>query len=220
MDLRLVSNKRVGLSVLNELRKTGVNIYVVLDVGANIGQSSLEYAREFPNAKIHAFEPIEDNYRRLKLIEHPKLIVNKYAMGESPGRVKIFLSNSSQRHSSVVISDPNRFEKVEMTTVDRYCTERSIDRIGFLKVDTEGADLAVLKGAKTFLGRSAIDFIQVETSFYRKCGHVFVSDFLDYLAPFGYNVLGLYDQNLEWDGAARIQFANLLFAREGIFIDK
>lgn len=214
--VQLVSTRRVGVSVFNEVRRTDVQIGMVFDVGANVGHSSIEYLRQFPSAAVHAFEPVAVNFAQLDSISNPRLIRNRCAVGADNGEIKIFLSENAGKHSSVVVEDAGRYEEVGMTTIDGYCGENGIEHIGFLKVDTEGADLAVLQGAEGLLANKAIDFIQVETGFYEKQRHVLISDFISYLSPLGYAVLGVYDQSLEWDGSARVQYANLLFARRGI----
>lgn len=86
------------------------------------------------------------------------------------------------------------------------------------EIDTEGSDLSVLKGAEGLLSKNAIDFLFVEVSFFAEQRHVLISEFLSYLAPFGYFVMGVYDQSLEWDGRARVQYANVLFARSGLMV--
>ena len=88
-----------------------------------------------------------------------------------------------------------------------------------MKIDTEGNDLRVLRGARDLLVHKKIDFIVVETGFYPKDRHIELSAFLKLLTPLGYFLLGIYDQALEWNKDARVQYANALFARGGIKID-
>lgn len=220
VNLAIVSEKRVGVSIYNEIRRTKMDIDVVFDVGANVGQSSIEYLREFPRAEVHAFEPIGANFKALILNDDPRLTPNYCAVGKEIGTVKIFLSNHPTKHSSVIVEDEGNYEFVEVITIDDYCADKGVKNIGLLKVDTEGADLGVLKGAQRLLDKKAIDFILVETAFYEKQRHVHLCDFLGYLSPKGYDVVGVYDQTLEWDGRARIRYANLLFARNGIMMSK
>jgi hypothetical protein len=123
-------------------------------------------------------------------------------------------------HSAIVAEDNNQYELIEATSVDLFCDERGIERVGLLKIDTEGSDLDILVGATRLLSRSGIDFIVVEVGFYEKQRHVGLCQFLEWLTPLGYHLFGVYEQSWQRGGAARIDFANALFAREGLIAYK
>jgi len=53
-------------------------------------------------------------------------------------------------------------EVVDIRTIDSFCLEKNIDHISFLKLDTEGNELNILKGAKNMINSEKIDFIQFE----------------------------------------------------------
>jgi hypothetical protein len=46
--------------------------------------------------------------------------------------------------------------------LDDFCRDQGIDRIGFLKIDVEGADVCVLRGARDLLRRQAIELMLIE----------------------------------------------------------
>lgn len=52
--------------------------------------------------------------------------------------------------------------QIELRTLDDFCAESGIDRIHLLKLDVEGGECAVLKGAKRLLSEGRVDFIQLE----------------------------------------------------------
>ena len=56
----------------------------------------------------------------------------------------------------------NRKEEVRLSTVDLFCKENNIPHIHFLKIDVEGHELKVLKGAEGMIGSGAVDLIQFE----------------------------------------------------------
>ena len=204
----------------NEINRTEIDIRIVFDVGANIGITSNSFLQEFSGAEVHAFEPVAANFRKLEQISNTRLTVNKLALGAQSGQLKIYLDENPEKHSTVVIADINNYENVEVTTLDDYCEANGTYRIGLLKIDTEGADLAVLNGAKKFLKGGQIDFILVESAFYQKQRHVHLCDFLNFLGEYKYDVFGVYEQSLEWDYSARVQYSNILFARNGIKISQ
>ena len=53
-------------------------------------------------------------------------------------------------------------ETINLTTINIFCKQNKIKKINFLKMDTEGHELEVLKGASNLLNKNLIDFIQFE----------------------------------------------------------
>ncbi len=136
----------------------------MLDVGANIGLFSWRVARSHPGARILALEPQSENCARLRqLVAATGIDAQVYpgACGASAGRATLHL-RSSVTHSL----DPAwhldlaeggaaaRSEQVEVTTVDAVCDRQGIERIDLLKVDVEGAEVDVLRGAHAMLPRT------------------------------------------------------------------
>jgi hypothetical protein len=71
-----------------------------------------------------------------------------------------------------------------MTTVDKFCKEKGVDRIDLLKIDTEGCELQVLKGAQEMLSGGYIKVIQFEFGECNVFSRVFLRDFYEVLAGF------------------------------------
>ncbi len=67
--------------------------------------------------------------------------------------------------------------------------------IDFLKIDTEGAELEILKGSKKYLGKSILG-LELEVQFInRTIGSPIFSDIDNFLRPFGYQLMTLYKQS-------------------------
>ena len=74
-----------------------------------------------------------------------------------------------------------------------------IKHIDYLKIDTEGYDLEVIKGASDLLSRNAISFIEVEVSMNpNNTFHVSLEEVKKHLGQNNYFLFGLYEQVLEW----------------------
>lgn len=142
----------------------------VLDVGANRGQFSLYAAdRIGPEGCIHAFEPSSAAWSRFQtnLARNPRLasriLPNRTALSNEPGVAKLYQyrensewsslyphdkwTSIEQRNSGVPPINPTYVEEVPATTLEHYCAEASIDKIDLLKIDVEGFEHAVLRGA-------------------------------------------------------------------------
>lgn len=75
------------------------------------------------------------------------------------------LSNSMVEDSQYAVraKHPSKILSVECETVDGLCRTLRIDQIDVLKVDTEGHDLAVLRGAERMLTEGRVRFIYIES---------------------------------------------------------
>jgi FkbM family methyltransferase len=153
---------------------------VVFDLGAHIGEISVPAARMCgPQGKVFAFEPAPESCARLqenlKLNNSTNIHVEPVALGERAGIVQmnIFPAAYSGWNSMgrpvyagadgvpVASSTP---VAVPCTTLDDFCAGQGIARIHFLKVDVEGYERDVFRGAARLLGERQIDCICFEIS--------------------------------------------------------
>lgn len=191
----------------------------VLDVGANVGQSALAYARAFPDARILCFEPVATAHAELvrATARESRIRCFDLALGESEGETRIHVGADS-RISSIPNRRPgDRPLEVRMSTLAAFCAAHDIARIDLLKVDTEGFDLAVLRGAEALLSSGAVRFIQVEAGPARRSGYfVAFDEFTEYLRGFGYELYGVYGQTPHWTGRKSLLCFDLVFISPGL----
>lgn len=142
----------------------------VFDVGANVGELSLLFSRFVgPEGRVHCFEPGPDAYERLttvvKATARDNLVLNRMALSDKSGEVELFLYGDWHSWSSLVerpfaehgIETPAVSRvSVPSATVDEYCRLKNIGRIDLLKIDVEGAELQVLRGAEQKLRSHSI----------------------------------------------------------------
>ncbi len=145
---------------------------VIFDVGANVGQTIDACRQIFPQPTIHAFEPGKAAFDSL-LQTHsnlPHVRLNNLALGSKP-ELQIFFENSSTDMSSFLSLGPDGWgqissqREIEVSTVDRYCSQHEIAFIDLLKSDTQGFDLEVIKGAQGLLNARKIRLIYLELTF-------------------------------------------------------
>jgi FkbM family methyltransferase len=144
------------------------NTKICIDVGANIGVTSMWMARQCQN--VYAFEPAPENVERF----HDNMAVNNVAnveliqkaVSRTNGVTQFNLFASHGHHSL----DPHHLAEVkekidvEIVTLDHFCTERGINEIDVLKIDVEGCEIDVLMGAKDLLRNKSIKMIIFENS--------------------------------------------------------
>lgn len=129
------------LEVLKGLK----DVQVVFDVGA---RTDVDYLDMFPNATFHLFEPNPIFYDQLvrNVGNRDNVYVRKYGLGDTIGHFSY--SDGFQAFSGGEAFNGKGEQLLPVRTLDWYVHEYRIDRIDFLKIDTEGFDYKVLKGGK------------------------------------------------------------------------
>ncbi len=152
-----------------------IGIKTILDIGANVGQSTVTFARVFPAAKIYAFEPIPDCYQKLeaKFINNKNVSAINIAVGAQLGELSLELNNYTPS-SSFLKMDNRHVESFPFTTVDKVvniCVD-SLDNIVnkfvveepiLAKIDVQGFEDKVIAGGQKTLDKCRL--VIIETSF-------------------------------------------------------
>jgi FkbM family methyltransferase len=132
----------------------------IVDVGGNVGLYACigGLSMSSNRGQVVCFEPIADNLKLLeknvKLNKLSQIIkVVPKAVGASRGKLKIYLArdNIGSHSAAESVAKSSNFEEVEMVNLDDYL--KNYERLDILKVDVEGYEGQVLKGAKKILKR-------------------------------------------------------------------
>jgi len=127
------------------------------DIGAHFGQYTLVGASAVgPQGKVFAFEPgpVQQSYlkRNVELNGHKHVTLNQIALGDHEGVVGFVIDNEGNLGGShLSTSNEKSTIEVELTTLDSYCAKHGISHIDVMKVDVEGAELMMFKGASNVL---------------------------------------------------------------------
>lgn len=186
----------------------------VVDVGANIGRWStamLDAARRRGRAAdlhLHAFEPASSTFCRLAgELNGQRVAMRRAALSDHVGSSNLHViapgaGTNSMHEAPDLPADATR-EKVTTTTLDAYATREGIGHIALAKVDTEGHDMAVLRGARDLLAEHRIAIAQFEYNHRWVYARAFLRDAFDLLEPLGYRVGKLTPAGVElysgWD---------------------
>jgi len=138
---------------------------ILLDVGANIGQYSLLASKlAGKTGKIYAFEPGQNIQPRLKknidLNGFENIEVVPCAVAATSGEMKFYPANEVGNQGVGSLMPAQEFRSnirstegvdVDVISLDDFCEGRGIQHVDFLKIDVEGYDLEVLKGAEKLM---------------------------------------------------------------------
>jgi FkbM family methyltransferase len=220
----------VGLRVVRTDRTFGLNplvdiamyyperpVATVVDAGANVGRFTAAAVRRYPDATVHAFEPVARTFRELRanVGRHRNVRLHHAALGGQEGEGVVVLQAHSEWNSlAPAVNTPRAgaaSEVVRVLTLDRLAVEGHFRRIDLLKTDTEGYDLEVLVGAAGLLAAGAVGFVLAEAAFDRADrGHTNFFDLYDRLAGYGLRLFALYDQTVD-PGERHAGYCNALF---------
>lgn len=145
-----------SITLINKY-KPHANDLTVLDVGANFGFLSLVWANTIAkNGQTIAFEPNSSLYRtisksiKLNDLENTLSVVNN-AVGNENKTIKLFIGNATS--NVIKMSDSSSECEVEMTTLDGFCERSNLKQCDLLKIDVDGIELDILKGATQLIKR-------------------------------------------------------------------
>jgi len=139
---------------------------VAFDVGANIGEISLLFSRFVgPQGQVHSFECSPNTFKKLNEIiaisNRKNIRQNCICLSDVIGTAEMHIFDDEHATWNSMANRPLQqyginikpicTEKVPTTTIDAYCESHNIQQIGLLKIDVEGAEYQVLKGASRMM---------------------------------------------------------------------
>lgn len=137
---------------------------VVLDIGANIGIMTAKLAQRCHKGKVHAFEPIPENYSALERIvlhfRFKNVVLHAYALGESPGEIQMVMPEvqkvkmqglSHVVHDSIQDFNDGAYYSVPIRTLDELAEH--LGPVRAIKIDVENFEYFVFKGGAELLRR-------------------------------------------------------------------
>lgn len=176
----------------------------IVDVGANRGDFARAASACFPQAEVVVVEPLPQNQRHLEQAircrkKNWRLL--PCALGAEPGRLPLFVDEQRDDIASLVgfseeylrtnpAARPAAGTLCEVKTLDAVAAEMGIEQIDLLKIDVEGFEFEVLKGAGQMLAKTTSAIIEV--SLVRKTGvSNALVEMLDLLTRNGFQVVNV-----------------------------
>ena len=165
----------------------------IFDVGSNIGEWTRMARKYNPNAEIHTFEVMAPTYRKMlsNIVIDDKIYPNGFGLGDENGPITMRYKPEYDAVSTSILNlrlDDSLIKTGLVMKGDDYVASREIDKIDFLKVDTEGAEERVFKGFEHCLRQGRIKMIQFEYGYICVLTKWLLKDSYEYLTQFGYSL--------------------------------
>ena len=144
---------------------------VLFDVGGHIGEYTEQFLKRFPRGRSYIFEPSASHLAllRQRLGGRSEVQIFPLGLGAEPGQFALYkdrdisgLASLSQRRLEWLGIKMEQVETVAIGIVDRIIEERGLTSIELMKIDVEGHDLSVLRGATNAMERGIIKLAQFE----------------------------------------------------------
>lgn len=145
--------------------------FICFDIGANIGETTLNFAKLAPEGRIYSFEPVPFLFERLKINTelNPFKNIELYNIALSDREEELFFENPSNNNSSGISlnkESSGTSTLVHSTTVDLFVSKNNINKIDFIKIDVEGFENYVINGAEnTLLKHTPLLMIEIDNRY-------------------------------------------------------
>ena len=165
----------------------------IFDVGANRGEYTSAILALYPSSRVFSFEPSRETFRLLEveLAAMSQVFKLNYGLGVKSQSQLLYKEGQYARIASLTpldVIDPDYTEKVIIRTLDEVVSEYSISEIDLLKIDVEGHELDVIKGAQNTLSLRKIKFLQFELGGASIETNTTLKDIYDVLSKYDYRL--------------------------------
>jgi FkbM family methyltransferase len=193
--------ERPELEFILKMLQPGMTFF---DIGANIGVFSVAAGRclQETQSSIYAFEPCPGTFAILEKNLHENELAGVHAqcvaVSERSGAASLYV-NAEMKDGLNSLEDPSHGDAevvgtvpVRVTTLDEFVAENEIPRVDVMKVDVEGAELLVFRGARGLLARADAPLILYEGYSWCTAGfHYHPVEIMWLLEGFGYEIFVL-----------------------------
>lgn len=173
---------------------------LILDIGANTGQTITNFKKIFKNCRIHSFEPSPSIFEILKNYSLTLKDVQVWNSGVGSSTNSLFLNENggSDMSSFLELGQAGwgkvvKKTEVAVTTIDQFCQDHNIEFIDILKIDTQGYEFEVFKGAANTMLTNKIGLLYFEVTFIEMYkGLPSFSILYDFAINHGFELVAIY----------------------------
>jgi FkbM family methyltransferase len=199
-------NGYYSLNELHLLKRLLRPHMVFVDVGANQGEFTLYAAKRLVTGEVLAFEPVEESYRHLteniELNGFKNVIAYNVGLSDRDGYFEMYMPDNVRSSDQTIeglanegtasvfqsISRPSMMCTARFETLDKLFEESGLERLDIIKIDVEGAELPVLRGARRVIEKYCpIIIMEMNDESFKAAGYQ-KSDVLDFLDSMHYDL--------------------------------
>jgi len=194
----------------------------VVDIGANRGQFSLVARHCFPDAQIHAFEPLAAPADRFRTVHgHDAAVsLHRVAIGPVASTAAMHVTAEDDSSSLLPVTDLQQSlsagskeigaEQIQIEPLSARLKPEEIVAPALLKIDVQGYELQALEGCQLLLDR--FSHLYIECSFVELYeGQALAADVIQFLCRESFQLSGVY--NMQYDSRGKAVQADMLFTR-------
>lgn len=188
----------------NFLYRNSYDKGVIFDVGAHFGEITFNLAKLNPHSKIISFEPNPEMFNKLSfnklLNKFDNIDLYPFAAGENNADVMLTFHSESPEGAHIDTSITQDSILIKQKKLDDIYFEKYNDiPVKLIKIDTEGYELNVLRGAKQILSKYKPDlFLECNDSFMNRYNYT-IKDLFDFLKNLGYSYFLITQSNTKLD---------------------
>jgi FkbM family methyltransferase len=208
----------------------------IFDVGANIGDWSDRVVQRFKdNVCVYAFEPASDTFtsleQRFNNIDPRGGVVKCFniALGKGNEMATLYKGDNFSGTNSLLKPVHNAkkvlvssAETVSVQEGDVFCSANDIPYIDFVKIDTEGYEISVLKGFSNYIESGRIGAIQFEYGGSWIDSRTYLLDAFEIFLNHGYKIGKIYPDGIRWyesydQELENFRYSNFLAVKKNIY---
>ena len=201
IDLNLFLFRKFEYDIINTSKKLNLkNDSTIIDIGANSGIQTLQFAKYHKKCKIYSIEPTDFAFSRLK----KNILINK-KLSKSINVSQVFITNKKLKPNKVYSSwnlkskavHKNHFGTSKSTfnaktqTLDNFVSINKIKNISLIKLDVDGNEYYVLKSGKLLLSKKKIPIIMEFAPYLYKENNYSLDDMIKLIKSFNYSFFEL-----------------------------
>ena len=169
----MTRNTPLSVALANQLRvltNRGFELRTLYDVGASVGNWSMQAQSCLPDARIEMFEPLAGRLAALdNKAKHDQIVkgtLHQVALSDETGTTEIKVLGGAGVGSSILVRDADHRKDIEILTcpvwrLDEYIAEHDLPEPDFIKIDAQAGELKILRGAERALTNCSFVFLEV-----------------------------------------------------------
>jgi len=184
--------------VVNELRDHGHQINVVYDIGANDGRWYKDWKPLLPKAQFIMFEANPNSKLRYSIEKHEKRFLQVLSDADDK-TVQFFLANNGKESTGdsyykelTANYSEGKSVLLKTKTLNTMISENNLPLPDFIKMDTQGSEVDIMKGGSDALNHAKVALIEVSVMPYNTNAPIF-NDYIDTMYSYGFIPSGVHN---------------------------